>query len=102
MSERNSLMNVPRYQAKLYVERRASDRENIEVEMGSAIECPVESVACHILNLSQHGAKIELMDEYDLPGELKFYVPVTKTQIECRVIWQNNKQAGLEFVEPLD
>jgi hypothetical protein len=54
---------------------------------------------CTLVNLSEIGARLTIMDVYDLPE--KFALHLTRGSEpgrQCRVIWQRNHEVGIEFL----
>jgi PilZ domain len=76
------------------VERRQSVRETgpfaAVVRLYSG-----RSVPCAVLNLSDHGAKLALAKEANLPKEFELSIPARNASWRVRVVWQQGKELGV-------
>ena len=57
------------------------------------------TVDCQIRNMSEEGAKIVLNDHMTVPQRFEFHVPQKGRSYKAKVIWRQDNEAGLEFLQ---
>ncbi|OAF18066.1 MULTISPECIES: PilZ domain-containing protein [Bradyrhizobium] len=57
------------------------------------------SMRCHVVNLSDHGAAIEISDKIYVRPRFKLMLERSRTIRDCRVIWSSGNRIGVEFVD---
>lgn len=55
------------------------------------------AIDCEVLNVSDAGAKIQLIEVDFLPYKFKLFVPQIYTLYECRLVWKKQRLAGIAF-----
>jgi hypothetical protein len=54
---------------------------------------------CTLVNLCEIGARLTIMDVYDLPENFALHLTRgSEPARQCRVIWQRNHEVGVEFL----
>lgn len=56
------------------------------------------TVDCKVRNMTEDGAKIVLADHMNIPQRFEFIVPQRGRTYIAKVIWRQDNEAGLEFV----
>lgn len=75
------------------IERRRAIRVTVEIPVG--FKTVSGTRACHMANISDSGAKLELADP---PAEgVSGWLILTDVEIYCRVIWSGDNACGVEF-----
>jgi hypothetical protein len=54
-----------------------------------------KAVRCHVLNLSEGGAKLHLQEPAALPKEFELFVPPLNMRWAVRVAWQDGRNLGV-------
>ena len=57
------------------------------------------TVDCQIRNMSEEGAKIIIHDHLSIPQRFEFHVPQKGRSFKAKVIWRQDNEAGLEFLQ---
>ena len=57
------------------------------------------TVDCQIRNMSEEGAKIIIHDHLSIPQRFEFHVPQKGRSFKAKVIWRQDSEAGLEFLQ---
>ncbi|WGR69829.1 MULTISPECIES: PilZ domain-containing protein [unclassified Bradyrhizobium] len=57
------------------------------------------SMRCHVVNLSDHGAAIEMPDRLYVRPRFKLMLERDRIIRDCRVIWSSGNRIGVEFVD---
>ena len=84
-------------EALIVVERRDSDRNNMELNALGMVPGKDSALKCQILDLSDTGAKLRLTGVGCLPEYFKLFVPETKALLECEIVWRTTHEAGVRF-----
>jgi hypothetical protein len=58
------------------------------------------TISCTIRNLSPLGARLDVASALGIPERFDIIFDADRSIRPCRVIWQNEKQLGVEFAEP--
>lgn len=56
-------------------------------------------IDCTVRDLSDNGAKIEVLENAPLPYEFEFEIPDLNLCVRTRVAWTNGRSYGLMFIE---
>ena len=78
-------------------ERRSSDRISVSIIAKGIVPNNDEALECRIIDLSENGAKIEVLSADIMPETFKLFIPDTNCLCECRVVRRAGKEIGLEF-----
>ncbi|WGD54498.1 PilZ domain-containing protein [Bradyrhizobium sp. CB1650] len=57
------------------------------------------SLRCRVVNLSEHGAAIEIADKLYVRPRFKLMLERDRVIRDCRVIWTSGNRIGVEFVD---
>lgn len=55
-------------------------------------------IDCMIRDRSQHGAKLQVVTSVGIPDQFDLVVEADHSTHACRVVWRNQKNVGVEFV----
>ena len=58
------------------------------------------TIDCLVRNMSQNGAKLVFEGAVLLPGEFEFTLPQKGESRRARVIWRQQDEAGISFLQP--
>ncbi len=59
-----------------------------------------ERALCHILDLSKHGARLEVYCDLPVATTITLKLPHSGT-VRARVVWSKDFEAGCRFLEPI-
>lgn len=57
------------------------------------------SIRCCVINISEHGAAIELADAGFLRDRFKLIMEKDRTVRACRLVWKSANRVGVEFTD---
>jgi PilZ domain len=78
-------------------ERRRLSRRTVHIP--AKIQLGDSLLDCAVLDISANGARIVLKDPSDIPQFFSIFMTQAGTYVrQCRLVWQSNLEAGLEFV----
>src|SRR5205085_12124246 len=55
------------------------------------------SIGCHIVDISDSGAKLAPLDVFSCPSEFLLKLPIGEPR-ECEVMWRRGDRVGVRFV----
>src|SRR5437660_1006082 len=58
------------------------------------------TIGCLVRNMSQNGAKLVFEGAVLLPGEFEFALPQKGESRRARVVWRQQVEAGISFLQP--
>ncbi|AWL91049.1 PilZ domain-containing protein [Bradyrhizobium ottawaense] len=76
-------------------ERRKLER--IDVDEVAYMFGDGASSRCRVLNMSEHGAAIELPSKRFVNSTFKLMLEKDRTVYSCRLIWSNDNRIGVSF-----
>jgi hypothetical protein len=62
-----------------------------------SIECGGEAIDCHVRNLSDTGAALEVLSPLYIPDRFTLVVRTDQLTRACHVIWRKQKRIGVAF-----
>ena len=95
-------MSVVQPSAYIFKERRSSERHDVMIAAKAIMPYINDAINCTVLDISESGARVELIGVDIVPSNLKLYLPETRTLRDCRVVRQSGNQIGLEFESRID
>jgi PilZ domain-containing protein len=54
-------------------------------------------IACHVKNLSETGAQLEVLSPLYIPDRFTLVVPSDQIRRDCQVVWRKQKRLGVAF-----
>ena len=78
--------------------------ERRRVERNAVIETAYifgdgSSIRCCVINISEHGAAIELPDAGFVRDRFKLIMEKDRTVRDCRLVWKSANRIGVEFTD---
>jgi hypothetical protein len=56
-----------------------------------------DGIACHVKNLSDTGAQLEVLSPLYVPDRFTLVVPSDQLKRDCHVVWRKQKRLGVAF-----
>ena len=87
---------------RFYNEQRRSLREYVNFQAWVAVGTGTV-LPCTVLDVSEHGARIELASSARLPDDI--YLFITKDgsrRRRCRIAWRSDMQIGVSYIGPIE
>jgi len=56
-----------------------------------------DGIACHVKNLSDTGAQLELLSPLYVPDRFTLAVPSDQLRRDCHVVWRRERRLGVAF-----
>ena len=82
------------------VKERAYLRREVSIETRLLLRFdPPRVIRCRIVDVSKGGLKVEIDIRYSLPPQVFIMRGEDENIHECRTAWQNDRTAGLKFIE---
>jgi len=94
-----SLLQVINPFKRFYDEQRRSPREYVSFPAWIAVGTGTVTVPCTVLDVSEHGARIEVAHLPGVPDE--FYIFLSKDgtrRRRCRIAWRSDVQIGVIYM----
>lgn len=73
------------------------ERKRIGVEHPAQIHSDGMSIGCSIINISAHGAAIDVANPCGLPERFQLVTEHGRVVLNCRVVWIKQKRIGVAF-----
>lgn len=55
------------------------------------------SIGCSIINISPHGAAIDVQNPFDVPERFQLVTEHGRVVLNCRIVWIKQNQIGVAF-----
>ncbi|MDJ0615010.1 MAG: PilZ domain-containing protein [Rhizobiaceae bacterium] len=81
----------------IFDERRATDREPVDMLAEGVVPNLNESISCKLLDMSDSGVKVELLNADIIPDKIKLYIPEMDSLMECKIVRRNGRELGLHI-----
>ena len=78
-------------------ERRRAERVPVQVPAAIVLS-DKRSLACHTVNVSMSGAKLDLPRDRMLPSEFELVIPARNLRRRARLVWRREDTLGVHFV----
>jgi hypothetical protein len=80
-------------------ERRSNPRRHVALAATIVVNKRRSPVECTVRDLSDSGAKIEILEDTAVPYEFELQIPEIHLCVLSRVAWTNGRNYGLMFIE---
>lgn len=88
---------------RFYNEQRRSLREHVNFPAWIAIGKGTITLPCIILDVSEHGARIELASPAGLPNDIYLFITMDGSRRRrCRIAWRSETQIGVGYIGPIE
>ena len=82
-----------------YSEQRRAIRESVDFPAWIAIGKGAVTLPCTVLDVSEHGARIELASPGGVPDDFCLFLTRDGSrQRRCRVVWRSDAQIGVSYM----
>ncbi len=81
--------------------RRSEDRYRADIRSRYGMSGMPERALCRIIDVSRHGARLELYSELPAQTQITLTLPGTGP-VRARIVWSKDLEAGCFFQQPLD
>lgn len=85
--------------AVLIRDERQSDRIEADANAYGLFSNSQGSTSCHVVDISETGARIDIGKIDIVPKRFKIFVPKYNTEYECEVVWRLGGECGVTFVQ---
>lgn len=82
----------------VFLERRKFERKAVKIGAKAILSSSDTTIECNILDISQSGAKLELIDVDILPARFKLFVPEVDRMHDCDLVWRDANYVGIRFL----
>ncbi len=76
---------------------REFDRKQVDMLAAGVIPNINQTIDCKLIDMSEGGLRIELMDTDIPPNKIKLFVPETDCLMECEVVRRVGRELGLRI-----
>lgn len=86
-----------------YNEQRRSLREAVNFPAWIAVGKGTVVLPCMVVDVSEHGARIEIAGPAGLPDEFSLYLTQDGSRRRrCKIAWRSEMQVGVSYVGPVE